>query len=179
MRTKAIINSSLNKPLVVIGGGDSAVEEATYLTKFGTKVYLVHRRDELRASKVMQQRAFDNPKIELVWNHVLEDVDGDGDFLEKVILKHTETQKRKVIEANGLFYAIGHIPNTAFLEHQLDTDEQLYLRTLPGTTNTSVEGVFAAGDVQDKRYRQAVTSAGTGCMAALEAEAFLTEKGLI
>ncbi|HAO98746.1 MAG TPA: thioredoxin-disulfide reductase [Fibrobacteres bacterium] len=164
-----------NQPLVVIGGGDTAVEEATYLTKFASKVYMIHRRDELRASKAMQQRAFSNPHLEIVWDTGLEDVFGDK-FLEGVKLKNLKTGEEKSMEAKGLFYAIGHTPNTAFLEGQLKTDESGYIITTPGSTLTSVPGVFAAGDVQDKRYRQAVTSAGTGCMAALDAEHFLASE---
>ncbi len=166
-----------NRPLVVIGGGDTAVEEATYLTKFASKVYLVHRRDQLRASKAMQDRAFSNPKIEMAWDTILLDVEG-GDALEAVKLENVKTGQQKLLEAGGLFYAIGHTPNTAFLEGQLETDETGYILTTPGSTRTSVPGVFAAGDVQDKRFRQAITSAGTGCMAAMEAEHFLAEKGL-
>ena len=162
-----------DQPLVVIGGGDTAIEEASYLTKFASRVYLVHRRHELRASKAMQQRAFSNPKLELVWDTVLEDVYGEK-FLQGVKLKNLKSDKAFDMEAKGLFYAIGHTPNTSFLEGQLNTDESGYLVTQPGSTLTNVPGVFAAGDVQDKRYRQAVTSAGTGCMAALDAERFLS-----
>lgn len=161
--------------LVVIGGGDSAMEEATHLAKFGSKVYVVHRRDKLRASKTMQDRVLKHPKIEVVWNSILLDVDGDK-LLEVVKLKDVKTDKAFEIQAKGLFYAIGHDPNTGFLEGQLNADEDGYLVTKPGTTQTSVAGVFAAGDVQDRVYRQAVTSAGTGCMAALEAEKFLEEQ---
>ena len=161
-----------NQPLVVIGGGDTAVEEATYLTKFASKVYLVHRRDELRASKAMQQRAFHNSKLELVWDTVLEDVFGEK-CLEGVDVRNVKTGVASKMEAKGLFYAIGHTPNTEFLAGQVKTDESGYILTEPGSTITSVPGVFAAGDVQDKRYRQAITSAGTGCMAALDAEHFL------
>lgn len=161
-----------DQSLVVIGGGDSAMEEATHLAKFGSKVYVVHRRDELRASKAMQERVLKHPKIEVVWNSVLLDVNGT-DLLEVVKLKDVKTDKAFEIQARGLFYAIGHDPNTQFLEDQLNTDEAGYIVTQPGTTQTSVAGVFAAGDVQDKVYRQAVTSAGTGCMAALEAEKYL------
>jgi thioredoxin reductase (NADPH) len=161
-----------NQPLVVVGGGDTAVEEATHLTKFGSKVYLVHRRDTLRASKAMQQRAFNNPKLEMVWDTVLLDAEGE-DALVRVKLENVKTGKESYLDAKGLFYAIGHTPNTAFLEGQIKTDEQGYIVTEPGSTRTSVRGVFAAGDVQDKRYRQAVTSAGTGCMAALDVEHFL------
>jgi thioredoxin reductase (NADPH) len=164
------------KDLVVIGGGDTAVEEATYLTKFAAKVYLVHRRGELRASKAMQLRAFNTPKLEIVWDTVLEDVYGDG-FLEGVQVRNVKTGAESKIPAAGLFYAIGHTPNTSFLEGQLQTDESGYLITEPGTTRTSVPGVFAAGDVQDHVYRQAITSAGTGCMAALDAERLLAEEG--
>ena len=165
-----------DKELFVIGGGDSAVEEATYLTKYGSKVYLVHRRDELRASKVMQDRAKNHPKIEILWNTVLEDVLGEEE-VTGVRLKKTENDESYEKQGGGLFYAIGHTPNTQFLEGQLETDAQGYIITKPGTTRTQVAGVFAAGDVQDKKYRQAITSAGTGCMAAMDAEHYLTEKG--
>lgn len=161
-----------NQPLVVVGGGDTAVEEATHLTKFGSKVYLVHRRDTLRASKAMQQRAFKNPKLEMVWDTVLLDAEGK-DSVDRVKLQNIKTGKEYTLEAKGLFYAIGHTPNTSFLDGQLKLDESGYILTEPGSTRTSVRGVFAAGDVQDKRYRQAVTSAGTGCMSALDAEHFL------
>ena len=161
-----------NQELVVVGGGDTAVEEATHLTKFGSKVYLVHRRDSLRASKAMQQRAFKNPKLELVWDTVLLDAEGK-DALERVKVKNVKTGAESYLNARGLFYAIGHTPNTAFLDGQLKLDDMGYILTEPGSTRTSVRGVFAAGDVQDKKYRQAVTSAGTGCMAALDAENFL------
>ena len=165
-----------DKPLVVIGGGDSAMEEATFLTKYGSKVYIVHRRDELRASKIMQQRAFDNPKIEFLWSSVVTRALGD-EFLEAVRIKNLKNDEERDIEAAGLFFAIGHLPNTTFLNDQLETDDQDYLITKPDSTQTNVPGVFAAGDVQDKKWRQAVTAAGTGCMAALEAEAFLTHGG--
>ncbi len=161
-----------NKPLVVIGGGDSAAEEATYLTKFASKVYLLVRRDELRASKAMQERVFDNEKIEVLWNTEAIEAEGNN-VLTHVRIKNNKTQEEKRLEANGLFYAIGHDPNTAFLNGQLTLDETGYIVTQPGTTNTSIPGVFACGDVQDKTYRQAVTAAGSGCMAALDAEKFL------
>ncbi|MEA3227073.1 MAG: thioredoxin-disulfide reductase, partial [Planctomycetota bacterium] len=163
-----------NKPLVVIGGGDSAIEEAVHLTKYGSKVYIIHRRDELRASKAMQQRAFDNEKIEIVWDSVPVEAQGEK-MLTGVKIKNVKTEEETVLEASGLFYAIGHKPNTDFLEHQVEMDETGYIMTKPGTTQTSVEGVLACGDVQDKRYRQAITAAGSGCMAALETEAFLNE----
>lgn len=161
-----------NKPLIVIGGGDSACEEATYLTKFASKVYLLVRKDALRASKVMQERVLGNDKIEVLWNTEATEVLGES-LLERVKIVNNKTNEDSVLEANGLFYAIGHTPNTAFLNGQLDLDETGYIKTIPGTTKTSKAGVFAAGDVQDKKYRQAVTSAGTGCMAALEAEHYL------
>jgi thioredoxin reductase (NADPH) len=162
-----------NRPLFVIGGGDSAMEEAGFLTKFASKVYLVHRRDELRASKIMQDRAHANPKIEWLLSHRVTKVDGN-DAVQHVSVRDLKTDKERVIEAAGLFFAIGHVPNTAFLGGQVKCDEQGYIITTPGTTQTSVPGVFAAGDVQDKKWRQAITAAGTGCMAALEAEHFLS-----
>ena len=169
-----------NKPLVVVGGGDSAVEEADYLAKFGSKVYMVHRRDQLRASKIMQQRALDNPKIELVWNHVVDEVLGDDKSgVTGVRLKSTLDGKSREQQAAGMFCAIGHTPNTAFLKGKLAMNDKGYLVwTKPQRTNTSVDGVFAAGDVADDYYRQAVTAAGTGCMAALDAERWLAAKGL-
>ena len=165
------------KNLVVVGGGDSAVEEAGYLTKFASKVYMLVRRDELRASKVMAQRAIDNPNIAILWNTELLDVEGE-EVMESARVKNNKMGEEYSLEAGGLFYAIGHTPNTSFLEGQLQTDNQGYLITQPGKTATTVEGVFAAGDVQDKIYRQAITSAGSGCMAALEAEHYLTAHGL-
>lgn len=165
-----------NAPLVVIGGGDSAMEEATFLTKYGSKVYIVHRRDELRASKIMQQRALDNDKIEMVWSHVVSQALGD-DFLTGVRVKSTKDDSERVIECAGLFFAIGHTPNSTFLNGQIETDDQGYVVTQPGTTETSVPGVFACGDLQDKKWRQAITAAGTGCMAALQAEHYLAEHG--
>jgi thioredoxin reductase (NADPH) len=162
-----------NKALFVVGGGDSAMEEASFLTKFASKVYIVHRRDELRASAIMQKRAKDNPKIEFLYSHKVLAVEG-GNSVEVVRVQDLKTHQERTIPAAGLFFAIGHVPNTAFLGGQLATDEQGYILTTPGTTQTSVQGVFAAGDVQDKKYRQAITAAGTGCMAALEAEHFLS-----
>jgi thioredoxin reductase (NADPH) len=170
-----------NKPLVVVGGGDSAVEEATYLAKFASKVHLVHRRDELRASKIMQDRAFGNPKIEMVWSHTVDEVLGDDERgLTGVRLVSTKDGSHSELDAGGMFLAIGHTPNTAFLKGQLEMNSQGYIKwTAPFRTYTSVEGVFAAGDVSDDYYRQAITSAGTGCMAALDAERFLADKGLV
>jgi thioredoxin reductase (NADPH) len=164
-----------NKPLAVIGGGDTAAEEASHLSKFGSKVYLIHRRDELRASKIMAKRVLDNPRIEPVWNSVIESAHGD-DLLQSIRVRNVLTEEPRTLEVSGLFYAIGHVPNTAFLSGQLALHDNGYVRTKPGTTETSVAGVFAAGDVQDHRYRQAVTAAGSGCMAALEAEAWLAEQ---
>lgn len=161
-----------NQVLVVVGGGDTAIEEATHLAKFGSKVVLVHRRGELRASKAMQKRLLSNPKVEVLWFHVVEEAVGT-DFLQGVRVRNVETGAEQVIAAAGLFYAIGHVPNTSFLAGQLQLEPSGYIQTRPGTTQTSVAGVFAAGDVQDNRWRQAITAAGSGCMAALEAEAFL------
>jgi len=160
------------KPLFVVGGGDSAMEEGSFLTKFASKVYIVHRRDELRASAIMQDRARKNPKIELLLSHRVQAVEGRAG-VEAVRVVDLKTNAERTVEAAGLFFAIGHVPNTRFLGGQLATDDQGYVVTTPGTTQTSVTGVFAAGDVQDKKYRQAITAAGSGCMAALEAEQFL------
>lgn len=168
-----------NKPLVVVGGGDSAVEEATYLTKFATTVYLVHRRNELRASKIMQERALSNPKITMKWNRQLHEVLGtEADGVTGARLKSTVDGAIEELPVAGVFLAIGHTPNTDFLGGQLQLDSKGYIAlTRPFRTYTSVEGVFAAGDVADSYYRQAVTAAGTGCMAALDAERWLGEKG--
>lgn len=169
------------QPLVVIGGGDSACEEASYLAKFGSTVHMLVRRDELRASKAMQKRVFNNEKIKIHWNtNALEAVGSEPNafgqsFLEAVKVKNNKTGEESSIEAKGLFYAIGHTPNTAFLDGQLPVDDAGYVVAEPGTTATSISGVFACGDVKDKVFRQAVTAAGTGCMAALEAERFIAE----
>jgi Thioredoxin reductase len=165
-----------NRDLVVVGGGDSAVEEATYLTKFASRVHLVHRRDELRASKIMAKRAFDDPKIKIHFNAVLDEVLGnDEQGVTGVRLKGTvPPADETTLEATGVFLAIGHTPNTAFLEGQLElTPKQYIVWTRHFRTATSVEGVFAAGDVADDYYRQAISAAGTGCMAALDAERWL------
>jgi len=164
-----------NKPLVVIGGGDSAVEEATYLSKFASTVYLVHRRDELRASKIMAERALSNDKINIQWNSELNEVLGDEkQGVTGVVLESTAGKDHQKLEAAGVFLAIGHTPNTKFLDGQLELNDKKYIKlTVPFRTNTSVEGVFAAGDVADDYYRQAITSAGAGCMAALDAERWL------
>jgi thioredoxin reductase (NADPH) len=170
-----------NQTLVVVGGGDSALEESTYLSKFANTVNLVHRRDQLRASKIMQQRALSNPKIVMKWNRALHEVLGNerdgvtGVRLGSTIPGETHTEE---IAASGVFLAIGHTPNTDFLKGQVELDEAGYARwTKPQRTYTSVEGVFAAGDVADSYYRQAVTAAGTGCMAALDAERWLAARG--
>lgn len=165
-----------NKPLAVVGGGDSAIEEACHLTKFGSKVYLIHRRDKLRASQIMQKRALNNPKIEILWNSAVEEAKGDGKSLTSIVLSDTVNGTKRQLETGGLFYAIGHVPNTEVFKDFLELDETGYVKTVPGTTKTNIPGVFAAGDVQDKVYRQAITAAGSGCMAALEAEKFLSEK---
>ena len=167
-----------NKPLVVVGGGDSAMEEATYLTRFGSRVYLIHRRDAFRASKIMQERVLNHPKIEVKWNRVVDEVLGK-DFVTGVNLKSTVDDARETLDAAGMFVAIGHTPNTDFLKGQLQLNSKGYIKWInPFRTWTSVEGVFSAGDVSDDYYRQAVTAAGTGCMAALDAERWLAAKGV-
>jgi len=165
-----------NKPLAVIGGGDSAAEEATYLTKYGSHVYVLVRRSELRASKIMAKRLMNNPKITILWNTVAVECQGDGDLLNNLRIKNVQNGEEKDLPVSGLFYAIGHEPATAIVRNQLQVDADGYILTVPGTTQTSVRGVFAAGDVQDKKYRQAITSAGSGCMAALEVEKMLAEE---
>ncbi|NDE81991.1 MAG: thioredoxin-disulfide reductase [Chlamydiia bacterium] len=166
-----------NKDLYVFGGGDTAVEEAIFLTKFAKKVYLVHRRDQLRASRIMSERALSHPKIEVVWNATLESVQGD-EVVSSVILENVLTKEKMIREAGGVFFAIGHTPNTSFLKGQVDLHPNGYIKVIPGTSKTNIAGVFAAGDVQDHVYRQAVTAAGSGCMAALDAERWLSEEGL-
>ncbi|GAB5410937.1 MAG: thioredoxin-disulfide reductase [Chlamydiales bacterium] len=167
-----------DQDLYVIGGGDTAIEEAVFLTKFGKKVYIVHRRDEFRASKIMGERALKHPKIEVVWNHNLVNVTGD-DIVREVTLKNTQTGEEQKRSAAGVFFAIGHQPNTGFLAGQIATDEAGYVKVEPFSTSTNKEGVFAAGDVADHKYRQAVSAAGTGCMAALDAERYLVSKGIV
>lgn len=165
-----------DKVIAVVGGGDTALEEATFLTKFGSKVYIIHRRDELRASKAMQERAQKNNKIEIVWNAVVDEVLGKPETgVSGVRLKNTQTGELTDLECQGLFIAIGHDPNTALFKGQLEMDGTGYIIVKAGSTRTSVPGVFAAGDVADHVYRQAVTAAGTGCMAALDAERYLNE----
>lgn len=164
-----------DQDLIVVGGGDSAIEEGTYLTKFAKTVHLLHRRDQLRASKIMQQRAFDNPKMEIHWHTELDEVLGtDAGGVTGVRVKNNKTNKTEEIPATGVFLAIGHTPNTDFLEGQVELDEKHYIKwTTVNRTYTSVDGVFAAGDAADNYFRQAISAAGTGCMAALDAERFL------
>jgi thioredoxin reductase (NADPH) len=164
------------KEVMVVGGGDAAMEEALFLTKFATKVTVVHRRDRLRASKIMQERALKHEKIAFMWNTVIEDILGEaslGGGVQAIKVRHVETNEAQEVKTDGLFLAIGHIPNTALFRDQLELDAQGYIVVQPGTTLTRVEGVFAAGDVAYKIYRQAVTAAGTGCMAAMDAERWL------
>ncbi|MFZ1061618.1 MAG: thioredoxin-disulfide reductase [Candidatus Rokuibacteriota bacterium] len=163
-----------DKDIMVVGGGDSAMEEALYLARLGRKVEVVHRRDTLRASKIMQERAFKNPKIEFLWNSAVDEIlDVAKGIVTAVRLKNLKTGEPSERPVDGLFVAIGHQPNTQLFRGQLELLPNEYIKVVPGTTQTSVPGVFAAGDVQDHTYRQAVTAAGTGCMAALEAERFL------
>jgi thioredoxin reductase (NADPH) len=163
--------------VALVGGGDTAAEEATYLSKLCKKVYMIVRRDELRASKAMQHRVFNTPNIEMVWNSETVEVTGD-EFVNGVRVKNVKTNEERKLDVTGFFVAIGHQPNSGIFKGWIDMDEQGYIRTIPGTTRTNVPGVFAAGDVQDKNYRQAVTAAGTGCMAALDAERYLAASGI-
>ncbi len=168
-----------DKELVVVGGGDSAMEESIFLTKFATRVTVVHRRDKLRASVIMQQRAGENEKIDFIWNGVVEDVLGSReDGVTGVRIKDVVTGESYVKECQGMFVAIGHTPNSGIFRGQLEMDDNGYLITNNGTSETSVAGVFAAGDIQDTRYKQAITAAGSGCMAAMDAERFIEEHGL-
>jgi thioredoxin reductase (NADPH) len=162
--------------VAVVGGGDTACEEASYLSKLCKKVYLIVRRDELRASKAMQHRVMNTPNIEILWNHLTDVITGDNKVVTGARLKNAKTGEIKEIEIQGFFVAIGHTPNTDIFKGQIDLDEQGYIKTIPGSTRTNIAGVFAAGDVQDHVYRQAVTAAGTGCRAAIEAERWLGAK---
>jgi thioredoxin reductase (NADPH) len=164
------------KEVIVVGGGDTAMEEANYLTRHCSKVYIVHRRDEFRASKIMQDRVMANPKIEIIWNTVIEDIEGDMEPFKKVRnvrLHNLATDERSVMPIDGVFVAIGHKPNSDLVKDMIDVDDVGYIRTLPGSTKTNIAGVFAAGDVADSVYRQAVTAAGSGCMAAIDVERYL------
>jgi len=161
-----------DQDIVVVGGGDTAIEEATFLTKFASKVIMIHRRDALRASKIMQDRALSNPKIEMRWNTVVEDLVGETS-LEGAVVRDVITGEVTTLPVTGLFVAIGHRPNTDLFRGVLDMEESGYLVTQPGSSYTNVPGVFACGDVQDHTYRQAITAAGSGCMAAIDAERWL------
>ena len=162
-----------NQELIVVGGGDSAIEEATFLTKFATTVHVVHRRDELRASQIMQDRAFANEKIKFHWDSQVTDIKGEQK-VEEVVIKNSKSGEEKSMKVGGLFVAIGHEPNTKLFKNQIDLDDEGYV-IVKNRTETNIEGVFAAGDVHDKRYRQAVTAAGFGCMAAIDVDKYLTE----
>ncbi|MBK7960770.1 MAG: thioredoxin-disulfide reductase [Bdellovibrionales bacterium] len=163
--------------IAVVGGGDTAMEEANFLTRFAKKVYVLHRRDSFRASKIMVDRTLKNPKIEVIWNSEVVEVLGDGKAMTGVQIKNTQTDKISTMNLQGLFIAIGHKPNTELFKDILSMDSVGYLKTKPGTTYTNIPGVFAAGDVQDSVYRQAVTAAGTGCMAAIDVERWLEAEG--
>jgi len=165
------------KPLAVVGGGDTAMEEALFLTRFATEVTVIHRRDELRASKIMQQRALDHEKIKFAWNSVVDEVLGD-EFVTGVRLRDTVSGETSDLDIEGLFVAIGHSPNTELFREKLSLDDAGYIVVEPGTTRTSIEGVYACGDVADPTYRQAVTAAGSGCMAAIDSERWLAEQGI-
>jgi len=166
------------KIVAVVGGGDTACEEATYLSKLASKVYLIHRRNELRASKAMQNKVMNTANIEIIWDSVVDEIIGEKEGFMKsvngIILKNVKTNEKKKLDLDGVFIAIGHKPNSEIFIDQLELDETGYIKTIPGTTRTNIEGVFAAGDVQDHYYRQAITAAGTGAMAAIEAERFLS-----
>ncbi|MBX7097331.1 MAG: thioredoxin-disulfide reductase [Myxococcaceae bacterium] len=167
-----------NQDVIVIGGGDTAMEEANYLTKMCRSVTVVHRRDSLRASKIMQERALSNPKIRFVWDTGVEEIVGGPKGVTGAKVKNLKTGEVRLIEATGFFVAIGHVPTTELFKGVLDTHPNGYLKVQPGTSKTNIEGVFACGDVADSVYRQAVTAAGTGCMAAIDAERWMTEHGL-
>ena len=164
------------KEVMVVGGGDSAAEEAIFLTKFASKVTIVHRRDELRASKIMRERVLNNDSIEIMWNSAVEDIHGTKETgVTGVKIKDTLSGEMRDVNCDGIFMAIGHVPNTGIFKGQIDLDEKGYISTQPDTTNTNVSGVFACGDVQDQVYRQAITAAGTGCMSAIDAERWLED----
>jgi len=166
-----------DQKVAVVGGGDTAMEEANFLTRFASKVYVIHRRDEFRASKIMADRVLNNPKVEVLWNTELKEVLGENG-VEKIKIYNNQSDETTDMDMDGVFIAIGHKPNTDLFKGQLDMNDVGYLETQPKSTYTSVEGVFAAGDVQDDHYRQAITAAGTGCMAAMDAERWLENQGL-
>ncbi|MDQ0245114.1 thioredoxin reductase (NADPH) [Bacillus fengqiuensis] len=166
------------KKIIVVGGGDSAMEEANFLTKFASEVRIVHRRNELRASKIMQDRARNNPKITWSLNYIPEEIIAGDKRVTGLKVKNSDTGKDEMLESDGIFIAIGHRPNTAFLENQVKTDDMGYIIVNPGTTETNIPGVFACGDVQDHKYRQAITAAGSGCMAALDCERYLDSQAI-
>ncbi|XXF79824.1 thioredoxin-disulfide reductase [Myxococcaceae bacterium GXIMD 01537] len=166
-----------NQDVLVVGGGDTAMEEATYLSKIVRSVKLLHRRDSFRASKIMQERVLSNPKITVLWDSVVDEVVGDAKGMTGAVVKNVKTGDTKLMTATGLFVAIGHTPNTQLFQGVLETHQSGYLKTLPGSTRTNIPGVFACGDVQDSYYRQAITAAGTGCMAAIDAERWMIEQG--
>ena len=163
-----------DQELAVVGGGDSCMEEATFLTKFASKVHIIHRRDEFRASKIMQERALNNEKIQVHWNSILKDIKGD-EKVKQIILVDTKTNEETSLDMGGVFVAIGHEPNTELFKEQLELDENGYI-VLKNNTQTSIDGIFSAGDVHDHRYRQAVTAAGYGCMAAIDVDKYLAEQ---
>ena len=160
----------------MVGGGDTALEEATFLTKFGKSVKIIHRRSSLRASKILQEKAFENPKIEFLWNRVVSDIKGNDKKIGEIVVKDVNNGNEQILSVGGLFVAIGHEPNTSIFKDQVDMDDKGYI-ILKNHTKTSVEGIFAAGDVHDYRYRQAITAGGFGCMAALDVEKWLAERG--
>jgi thioredoxin reductase (NADPH) len=162
------------KDVAIVGGGDTAAEEATYLAKLCNKVYMIVRRDQLRASVAMQKKVMQTPNIEILWNHVTKEILGDFSGVNGVLLQNVKTGEEKKLDIHGFFVAIGHEPNTEIFKGKIEMDEMGYIKTIPGSTKTNIEGVFAAGDVQDHYYRQAITAAGSGCMAAIEAERFLS-----
>lgn len=165
-------------PVAIVGGGDTAMEEALFLTRFASKVYVIHRRDSFRASKIMADRVLAHPKIEVVWNAEVKSINGTGKAVNSITLTNTQNKEEQTIELEGVFIAIGHKPNTDIFKGKLEMDNNGYLITKPDSTYTSVDGVFACGDVQDHVYRQAITAAGTGCMAAIDAERWLENQGL-
>ena len=166
------------KEVAIVGAGDTAAEEAMYLAKLCTQVHMIVRRDQMRASKVMQDRVINTPNIKIYWDSVTDEIVGENK-VEAVKIKNTKTNAIQQVPISGFFVAIGHQPNSDIFKEWIDMDETGYIKTIPGTSKTNVEGVFAAGDVQDKHYRQAVTAAGSGCMAALDAERYLSAKGLV